>query len=254
MDCKFTPDCSADGVKNLVSFPEHMLIIGRTNSGKSCLVGDILSNIDKIYQRYTKDNIIIMLSPHDTIEKNFLRRFNSAQDWKILHFSMQTFDEESMESVLKYMDEENIIGREVFLFVDDLAIGGRISKQADSFILKAFATFRHKNISLIVTIQVCGKEFRPVMENSGLVVIMKHFGYHKCLEMILRNFVTSIKIPALLRSISPFLENKDNVGDHIVLNFSRRSMRNELYFITDTIFEPQYGYKRKSVERMCLDL
>ena len=254
MACKFTPEYSPDDGQNLVPFPNHMLVIGRTMTGKSCLVGDIFSDIDKIYQRRTKDNIIILLSPYEAIESNFLHRFNSAEDWKILHFSIQSLDERSMENVIKYMEREKIIGKEIFLFVDDLAIGARVSKHTDSFILKAFATFRHKNISLIVTIQVGDKELKPLIENSALVVIMKHFGYHKCIEMILRNFVTSIKVPALIRSISPFLDYRENFGDHIVINLSLAAMRNEIFFITDTIFKPKYGYKRKSVERLCLNL
>ena len=48
-----------------IPFPEHMLLIGRTGSGKSSLVGEILSNIDQLYHRHTKDNIVVILSPHE---------------------------------------------------------------------------------------------------------------------------------------------------------------------------------------------
>ena len=49
--------------KHAVPFPEHMLLIGRTASGKSSLVGDMFSNIDQVYRRHTRDSIVIVLSP-----------------------------------------------------------------------------------------------------------------------------------------------------------------------------------------------
>ena len=240
--------------KHAVPFPEHMLLIGRTASGKSSLVGDIFSNIDQVYRRHTRDNIVIVLSPHEVIDSNFLERFNSAEDWTILHFSMDSLNEDSVGNVLKYLKREKILQKEVFLFLDDLAINGHASKRANSFILKAFATFRHQNIAVIATVQVGDKEFRPLMENSGYVILMKHFGYHKCLEMILRTFIMSIKVPALIRLLSPFFTSTGTIGDHIAFNFSFPAMRNEIFFITKGIFEPHYGYTRADIEQLCLRL
>ena len=71
-----------------VTFPEHMILVGRTLSGKSSLVGEIFSNIDQVYKRRTKDNIVVVLSPHEAIDRNFIKRFNSAEDWTIIFFSV----------------------------------------------------------------------------------------------------------------------------------------------------------------------
>ena len=241
-------------VDNIVSFPEHMLVIGRTMSGKSSLVGEIFSNIDLVYNRQTKDNIILLLSPHKNVEDVFIGRFASREDWKILHFTVHCLSEEFMDSLFKYLEKERILGKELFMFMDDIVIGGCASKELNGFILKAFATFRHMNIAVIATAQVGDKEFRPLMENCGYVIIMKNFGYHKCLEMVLRNFVTSVKVPTLIRKIIPSFEKKegDRFGDHIVLNFSSLAMRNKIFFISGTIFNPYYGYTRKNIEDLCL--
>lgn len=66
-------------VNNIVPFPEHMLVIGGTMSGKSSLVGEIFSNIDLVYNRHTKDNIILLLSPHENVEDVFNKRFGSRE-------------------------------------------------------------------------------------------------------------------------------------------------------------------------------
>ena len=240
--------------RQAMRFPEHMLIIGRTSSGKSSLVGHILSNIDHLYHRQSKDNIVIVLSPHDVIDRNFLRRFNSLEDWKILHFTIESLNADSMGNVLKYLKKEDILKKEVFLFLDDLAIDGYSSKRTNGFILKAFATFRHQNIAVIATVQTGDKEFKPLMENSGYVILMKHFGYHKCLEMILRTFVMSIKVPTLIRSLSHFFDSTGRIGDHIAFNFSPSAMKNEIFFITNGVFEPHCGYTREDIEQLCLNL
>ena len=179
-------------------FPEHILLIGRTFSGKSSLVGDIFSNIDRVYKRRTKDNIAIVMSPHDKIDQNFLGRFNSTEDWKIIHFSVNDFDENATNGILAYLKGEELLYKEVFLFLDDLAINGCYSRKNGTFILKAFATFRHYNIFLIATVQIGDKDFKHLMENCGFVIILKHFGYHKTLEMILRSFTMSVKVPSLI--------------------------------------------------------
>ena len=245
---------SATQSTQAISFPEHMLLIGRTGSGKSSLVGEILSNIDQLYHRHTKDNIVVILSPHDAVDANFLQRFNSAQDWTIIHFTMDSLNVDSMENLLNYLKKKKMLQKEVFLFLDDLAINGYASKVTNSFILKAFATFRHHNIAVIATVQVGDKEFKSLMENSGYVILMKHFGYHKCLEMILRTFAMTIKIPTLIRLLSPFFRTSGKIGDHIAFNFSSSAMRNEVFFLRNSIFESRHGYTRDNIEQLCLTL
>ena len=78
-----------------VVFSEHMFLVGRTSSGKLSLVGDIFSNIDCVYKRHTKDNIIVLMSPHDVINQSFIRWFNRAEDWTIIYFSVASFDKNS---------------------------------------------------------------------------------------------------------------------------------------------------------------
>lgn len=248
------PQYFTDNRKNVITFPQHMLLVGKTNSGKSMLVADIFSNIDDVYRRSAKDNIIISISPNDSIEQNFLDRFNSKDDWRIIHFSMNMITEEGISDILSYIKKEGLLGKEIFLFIDDLAIQGYSSKHTNSFILKMLATFRHKNIALIITIQVGDKEFRPLMENSGYIIVMKYFGYHKCLEMILRSFMPSIKLPSLIRALGHYLEGQQLIGEHTVVNLSQAAMQNEVFFITNTIFNPGFGFTRSKIERACLML
>ena len=77
---------------------------------------------------------------------------------------MDSLNVDSMDSRLNYLKKKKMLQKEVFLFLDDLAINGYASKAANSFILKAFATFRHQNIAVIATVQVGDKEFKGLMK------------------------------------------------------------------------------------------
>ena len=107
---------------------------------------------------------------------------------------------------------------------------------------------------MIATVQVGDREFKGLMENSGYVILMKHFGYHKCLEMILRTFAVTIKIHTLIRLLSPFFRTDGKIGDHIAFNFSSPAMRNEVFFLRNSIFESHHGYTRDNIEQLCLTL
>ena len=238
----------------MVTFPEHMLVVGRTASGKSSLVGDMFSNIDHVYRRNTKDNIIVVMSPHEVIDQSFIKRFNSNENWTIIYFSIDSFDENSANGLLAYLKNNGLLHKEVFLFLDDLAINACASKKRNNFILKAFATYRHYNISLIVTVQVAEKDFVSLMENSGLVIVLKNFGYHKTLEMMLRTFVFSIKVPSLIRRLSSFFSETKHIGDHVVFNFTFPAAQNSVYFITDNIINYSHGYTKREIENLCKQL
>ena len=235
---------------HMVTFPEHMLLVGRTASGKSSLVGDIFSNIDHVYKRNTKDNIVVVMSPHEVIDRNF----DSDKNWAIIYLSIDSFDENSANGLLAYLKNNGLLHKEVFLFLDDLAINACVSKKTNNFILKAFATYRHYNISLIVTVQVAEKDFVSLMENSGLVVVLKNFGYHKTLEMMLRTFVFSIKVPSLIRRLSSFFSETKHIGDHVVFNFTFPAAQNSVYFITDNIINYSHGYTKREIENLCKQL
>ena len=53
---------------NKLKFPEHICIVGKTGSGKSRLLGEILRRNHDLFERTTKENIAVVVSPHETWE------------------------------------------------------------------------------------------------------------------------------------------------------------------------------------------
>ena len=53
-----------------LKFPEHICTVGKTGSGKSRLLGEILSRNVELYDRKTSENIAVVVSPHRSCEIN----------------------------------------------------------------------------------------------------------------------------------------------------------------------------------------
>ena len=82
-----------------------------------------------MYKRNTKDNIVVVMSPHEVIDRNFIKHFNSDKNWTIIYFSVDSFDENSANGLLAYLKNNGLLHKEVFLFLDDLAIHACVSKK-----------------------------------------------------------------------------------------------------------------------------
>ena len=111
-----------------------------------------------------------------------------------------------------------------------------------------FSTFRHKNISLLATLQSCEQQFKPIVENCGIIIIMNTFGYQKWLESIFRQFIGGIHVPHILRSILPKL----NPCRYIVINLTISAMKNKNYLISNDLFTPVKGYTKSEIESIYL--
>ena len=48
------------------------------------------------------------MSPHDVIDQSFIKRFNSAENWTIIYFFIDSFDENSANGLLAYLKEKKI--------------------------------------------------------------------------------------------------------------------------------------------------
>ena len=75
-----------------LNFPEYICIVGKTGSGKSRLLGEILCRNRELYDRKCIENIAVVVSPHKTCE--IQQYLGGRADWDIHHFCMTQFDEQ----------------------------------------------------------------------------------------------------------------------------------------------------------------
>ena len=127
-----------------------------------------------------------------------------------------------------------MLGKEVLVLIDDLAIQVHNTTNASLFLIKAFAISRHHNISLFITVQNTCPTITDAISNCSLVFVMQSFGSFATLTKIIRFFVGLINIPNLLRKIYPLLEDNEK-GSYICINLSHNADRSQQFIITNDI-------------------
>ena len=166
-----------------LNFPEHICIVGKTGSGKSRLLGEILSRNRELYNRKRNENIAVVVSPHRSCE--FQQYVEGKASWDIHHFSMPRFDEQGVALVINYLEERGDRGKEIVLMLDDVAFRAQFGTKAAEVLVELYVTLRHRNISVVSTLQLHNPNFYDLMSNSGYVIIMNALGQRKILGNIL---------------------------------------------------------------------
>ena len=133
-----------------LKFPEHICIVGKTGSGKSRLLGEILSRDVELYDRKTSENIAVVVSPHRSCEIN---QYVTPGGWDIHHFCMSKFDEVGASRVISYLEDRGDLGKEIMLLLDDIAFRAQFGSKAAEVLVGLYATLRHQNISVVSTLQ-----------------------------------------------------------------------------------------------------
>ena len=151
-------------------YPGHAVILGRTMSGKSYLAADIINRIDQIFDRKSETYILVVLSPYPHLEDTIRTRLD--EKWTIIHFSVQNFTQRVIDNMLTYLASNHMLGKEIIVLMDDLAIEASINSNVNLFIVRAFAILRHQNISLIATIQSNSPALMDILRNSVFIYVM----------------------------------------------------------------------------------
>ena len=228
-----------------LDFPEHMLIIGKTGSGKSMLLAEILVRNRELYDRKTSENIAIVVSPHQECELQ--RHVGGRAAWDIHHFTMQNFDEAAAARVMQYLSDRGYLGKEVMLLIDDIAFRAQFASKTAEALVGLYTTLRHKNISVVSTMQLHHPNFYDLMSNSGYVVVMNALGQRKILSNILRYYIQQRQVPDLVEEVYARCGGHD-VGDYIGVCLSHRANDSDKYTIVSDIFDPKSGMSRKELE------
>lgn len=237
-----------DGLIEKVDFPSHICIYGKTMSGKTHLAGEIINRIDDIFERKTRDCILVVLSPHSNIESVIQERIGN--EWTIIHFQVEHFSQTVIDTMLSFLLREKLLGMEIVALLDDLVIQTSSSSSVYLFLVKAFAILRHQNICLIATVQNNSPTVMEILHNCTFIYVMQAFGSLAMITRILRTFLGLIRVPALLRKIYPLLENTHK-GGYIVINLSHEANVNRQFTLYNSISQ-NTGFTKQYLESIAL--
>lgn len=231
-----------------MDFPAHIVIIGKTMSGKSHLAGKIINSVEKIFTTSGSLKFLVVLSPHERLEESLTDRLDSG--WTIIHFPVQKFNQEIIDRMMDYLSSTGILGGEIIVLIDDLAVQVNSSTNASLFLVKTFALLRHQNIALLMTVQNTSPVIMDVIQNCTIVLIMQSFGSFSTLTKIVRVFVGLAHVPSLLRKIYPLLE-ENHKGGYITVNLSHEADKNKQFTLTNDIMS-RVGFTKQYLQMISL--
>ena len=226
-----------------LKFPEHICIVGKTGSGKSRLLGEILSRNLDLYDRKNSENIAVVVSPHKSCEIN---QYVTSGEWDIHHFCMGKFDEVGASRVINYLNDRGDL-RKVMLLLDDIAFRAQFESNAAEVLVGLYATLRHQNISVVSTLQLHNPNVYDLMSNSGYVIVMNALGQRKILCNILRYYIQARQVPDLDDDVCSRFGGT-GCGDYIGICLSPCANENKMYTIVNNVFDPVEGLTREELE------
>lgn len=237
-----------DGRIQKIDFPAHICIYGKSMSGKTHLAADIINRCDELFNRKSSNYVLLVLSPHSNIESTIQEQIGNK--WTIIHFQVEVFSQHVIDNMLKYLLQENMLGKEIVTLLDDLVIQASASSAVYLFLIKAFALLRHYNICLIATVQNNSSTVMEILHNCTLIFIMQTFGSFSMIAKVLRTFLGLIRVPNLLRQIYPLLE-LNYKGSYIVINLSYYANVNRQFTVSNSILQT-VGFTKQYLQALSL--
>ena len=159
--------CMIDGI--LPKFPFSMMISGRSGSGKTNVLLNILTK-DNMYNKYF--HYIVVYSPtagkYDDLykvlklpEENFKNDFSAEDLNNLIESRKQLIDKKGIEWVVK--------NSRVLIILDDVIANRDFLNSPEA--LKMFALLRHYQVAIIVLMQSYNKLPRALRINSNATIV-----------------------------------------------------------------------------------
>ena len=159
--------CMIDGI--LPKFPFSMMISGRSGSGKTNVLLNILTK-DNMYNKYF--HYIVVYSPtagkYDDLykvlklpEENFKNDFSAEDLANLIESRKQLIDKKGIEWVVK--------NSRVLIILDDVIANRDFLNSPEA--LKMFALLRHYQVAIIVLMQSYNKLPRALRINSNATIV-----------------------------------------------------------------------------------
>ena len=135
-----------------LKFPGHIVIIGKTGSGKSHLLGEILARNHELFYRQSCENIALVLSPHKQCELLAYMSPSALDQWTIHHIRVSVIGKEEIERAMGYLKSQKLLGKEIMLILDDLAFRAQFASKSAETQVHIYATLRHQNETIKVPV------------------------------------------------------------------------------------------------------
>ena len=129
----------------MLTWPEHIVIVGKTGSGKSHLLAEILDRNTELYKpASTPVSIAFVLSPHTKCELLQYMTPNGLAKWTIHHMQVPVVGEKEITDAMDYLKLSNLLGSNMMMIIDDLGFRAQFVGKAAEALVTLYATLRHR--------------------------------------------------------------------------------------------------------------
>ena len=231
--------------KKPLTWPNHMLIFGATQAGKTRLIANLLDNVEEVYDFNSASSIeerkLVVVSPIPQLE--IAEYMTTRSLWDLELYNDLDLNEDFEKHLKKCF--LNISPRSInILLLDDVLTQAKSNQII--FLNKWFSYFRHINVSIIATVHSYDIKFLTIIDQTAMIVAMYCLNTSTVLRHILGRclYKGTAKVWSEIRRI--FLANLKK-HDYICMNFSKEALSSEIFFITDTLFNLQKGLKLQQI-------
>ena len=235
----FALDHFLDQKDSKVSYPNHCIVIGSTQSGKSSLIAKIFDSIQNVFhfnKIINNEKKLIVISPSPHLEISQLMK--TKNEWKMSLYSSQSFSQHLINEVKHDFSQSNADIK--ILVIDDFFIQAVEKGKYLSILNEIYAYFRHLNISIFSTIHAYDVKFKTLIQQAAIIVCMFTPNLISVLRSILRSHFYK-GTAAVVRGLVDLYIKEMSIHDYIVIFNTKESMAGDIFYITDTLFNPTRG-------------
>ncbi len=235
---KLVIDEFCDNLPNKITFPNHGVFLGGSQSGKSTLIAKMLDNIIDVYtfpRPLNGKKSLVIISPAPTIEISKIMTTN--HQWDIVMYSSNDFGKSLLEELYTKWRTENYSIN--ILLIDDVLSSLRKREQY-SCINELYTYARHLNVSVLSTMHCYDRCFKTIFQNCGMVVIMYGPSITSSLRSVL--YFNHFKGTSdIVRALQKCYVNRMTIHNYIYINTSKEAFSGCQFYITNNLFNPKSG-------------
>ena len=235
----FVLDEFLDNESNRITYPNHAVILGSTQSGKTCLLAKMFDSIDTVY-KFTKPlngrKMMVVISPIDYLE--IAEKMLTSDEWSMSLYSSRNFDSNLILAIKNQFEESDASIK--ILLIDDFFMKAAKNPKQIAILNEIYCFFRHMNISVFSTMHCYDMVFKDLIQQAAVIICMFTPSIFSILRSILRPHYF-LGTANLVRGLKKCYINKMRIHDYLVIYNTKESFAGQNFYISDNIFNPRYG-------------
>ena len=239
----FTIDHFLDNYHSKINYPNHCVVIGATQSGKSSLIAKIFDSIQNVYcfnKVLNGKKKLVIISPMPELEIYNLMK--SKNDWVMTLYSSQNFSQHLITEIKKDFSQSNADIN--ILLIDDFVIQAAKKPKYLAILNEIYAYFRHMNISIFSTLHSYDRVFQDLIQQAAMIICMNTPYLVSVLRSVLRPHFY-LGTASVVRGLVDVYIKDMSIHDYLVIFNTKESMAGDIFYISDSCFNPKFGLTSK---------